>query len=277
MCGQPRRIIKDLDIEQLLKAYLNKLRIQTAIGRDEDAAAIEEDLATILDEIYSLTWLDKPNICLGDYFDEKNIPGLMRVLFDQLLGGWANQRVICVGDYSDKLPPGYQPSSYPLYDLRYKETHSLTDFARVFMESFEPHCPSKAQFFQAEYSRLLEEFFPASEQRVLLNLDSLEYVVSDELLPKDLKECNKDATPGLGDAVMASICWSQDGSTSMRSDCIDIEGDWAGNRFVITSLPLFNKTTGRKGWKDAGKIVYEELNNIWKSEGFPCRSGDDEH
>lgn len=153
---------------------------------------------------------------MGDYFDEGDIPSLVQVLFDHLLGTWANRRIICVGDYSDKLPPEYQYPSNTLYNRQYAGTLSLTDFAKLFRKSFESHCPSKAQFFQQEYSRLFEESFPPKQRHILLNLTSQEYVVGKELWGNELKGYG-DEMPGLGDAIMAGICWSQDPSTSMEA------------------------------------------------------------
>lgn len=222
----------------------------------------------MLEEIYSLTWLDHTDICLGDYFNKEDIPSLTRVLFDQFLGTWANTRIICVGDYSDKPPPGCQyPSNY-LYNRKYRETTSLTELAQTLLRRFEPHCPSKAQFFQEEYSRLFEEFFPSDQQQVLLNLTSREYVVSRTFWGKELKEGYPRELPGLGDAAMTGICWSQDSSTSMDSNSIDTQGKWAGHRFIIISKLAFDRIAGGQGWKDVSKNVFEVLDDIWESEGY---------
>ncbi|KIM93111.1 hypothetical protein OIDMADRAFT_61898 [Oidiodendron maius Zn] len=266
LCGQSRFIVKDIAIEQKLKAFLSEIRANIPTERDEYATTTEENLTTILNEIYNRARPQKTGISLGDYFNEESIPGLMRLLFDHLLGTWADQKIVCVGDYSNKLPPGYQASLDTLYNEQYKETLSLTDLAGVLLENFESHCPSKAPFFQEEYSRLFEEFFPSNQQHILLNLTSQEYVVSKVLWGKELKKHYDAVIPGLGDAAMTGICWSQDPSTSMESDCIDIEGKWAGHRFIIVSQSVFDETTGREGWKDASENVYGVLNNIWKVE-----------
>ncbi|KAH8800737.1 hypothetical protein F5884DRAFT_757584 [Xylogone sp. PMI_703] len=235
--------------------------------QDEDTTAIEENLTTVFEEIYYRSWY-KTSICLGDYFNKDDIPDLIRVLFDHFLGTWANRSIICVGDYSDKLPPGYQYSSDTLYKSQYRETLSLTDFAEAFLENFKPH-PSKAQSFQEEYSRLFEEFFPSNQRHILLNLTSREYVISEELWGKELKKGYGYERPGLGDAAMTGICWSQDPSTSMRSNCVNTEGKWAGHRFIIISEPVFDEIMGREDWKDVSQNIYKVLDNIWESEEIP--------
>ncbi|KAH8800880.1 hypothetical protein F5884DRAFT_541939 [Xylogone sp. PMI_703] len=262
------RFITNINIEQKLKAYLNELRAPTPTQRDEDTTAIEENLTTVFEKIYYRSWY-KTSICLGDYFNKDDIPDLIRVLFDHFLGTWADRSIICVGDYSNKLPPGYQYSSDTLYKSQYRETLSLTDFAEAFLKNFKPQWPSKAQSFQEEYSRLFEEFFPSNQRHILLNLTSREYVISEELWGKELKKGYGYERPGLGDAAMTGICWSQDPSTSMRSNCVDTEGKWAGHRFIIISEPVFDEIMGREDWKDVSQNIYKVLDNIWESEEIP--------
>jgi hypothetical protein len=190
---------------------------------------------------------------------EDDIPGLVRFLFDNLLGGWADTAIVCVGDYSEKLPPGYRHSSDSLYDMRYKESTTLVEFAHAVNRSFESCNPENAKAFQKEYSHLFEQYFPLDGHYALLNLTSREYVVSKGLWGRELGEDLRGKTPTLGDAAMTGICWSQDASTSMKYP-METEGKWACHRFVIVSMSLFDS----KGWKDVSADVYDVLSGIWK-------------
>ena len=100
----------DANIERKLKDYLSQLQTKTS-GQNEEEKTISaiQDLTPTetLKEIYSRTWLDNTHVSLGDYFKEDEIPDLIKILFDFCLGSWANQKIVCVGDYSDKLPLGY--------------------------------------------------------------------------------------------------------------------------------------------------------------------------
>ena len=74
---------------------------------------------------------------------------------------------------------------------------------------------------------------------------------------------------GLGDAAMSRICWSQDSSTSMEYDGCIVDGPWAGHRFAIVTVSVFDEMTrGREGWVGVTDEVNNELASIWRAEGL---------
>lgn len=155
----------DANIERKLKDYLSQLQTKTSGQSDEDKTmSAIQNLTPMetLEEIYSRTWLDNTRVSLGNYFKEDEIPDLIRVLFDFCLGSWANQKIVCVGDYSDRLPPGYHCASKTLYDENYSESISLSDISRVFLQNIESHRPDMARIFDEEYSRAFEAYFLSS-------------------------------------------------------------------------------------------------------------------
>jgi hypothetical protein len=187
------------------------------------------------------------------------------MLFDNLLGAWVNERIVCVGDYSDTLPPEYQSASKTLYDTGYSEVLSLSDCAKQFLKNLKSDS-DKADAFRVEYSRLLEESFPSDQQHVLLNLTSREYVFGE---CSSVKELHPDRNSwSLGDAAMSRICWSQDTSVSMSYDGSDlVQGEWAGHRFKIIPISMLDEITeGKQDWRDASEEVYQVLDAIRKAE-----------
>ena len=226
----------------------------------------EKTLNEIISNIHYLLKYGISEVCLGDYFDARDIPSLMEVLFDEFLGGWVDQRIVCVGGYSNKLPPGIQHESNSLYNDGYPVTLVLSDVVDVFLGSFRSQSPSKAQIFEEEYARLFEESFPASQTYVLLNLTCRKYVCGDGLWGRTLKQSTNNEAPGLGDAAMTHICWSQDSSTSLQYDWMDVEGKWAGHRFMIIPKTVFDIISDKKGWRDVTGEVFGLLNELWESE-----------
>ncbi len=181
----------------------------------------EEGLETILIEIFFRPWLFDADIHLSDYFEEKDITGLVRSLFSSFLGTWANQKIICVGDKCTASSPTCQLSSIPLYDSGRREAVNFSYIVESLMQCFSCD-PSQARLFRERYSQIFEEFFPSNQRYVLLNFTRQEYVASEELLGKTLLESSGYMRPGLGHAAMLCTCWSQDSSTSMQQKISNI-------------------------------------------------------
>jgi hypothetical protein len=236
----------------------------------ENVSQVQGD-PTLIGEIFDHIWLHEEDICIGAFFDIEDIPALVELLFDELLGTWVDQSIVCVGDYQDTLPPGFQSESDTLYDEEYAEVLSLESCAETFLKSLEHHCPKKAESFRQEYARLFETHFPSDQKHVLVNLDRREYVFGqNDFSRRDLKETRDRSVCSLGDAAMARICWSQDPSVSMDYQNWDlVEGQWACHRFAIVSVSVFNSTINRdRDWKDVSSEVYEVLDEVWKAEGY---------
>jgi hypothetical protein len=126
---------------------------------EEHSAQFEKNPSSIIEgrhlieEIFDETFCLEKDIYIGNYLDQEDIPTLVEMIFNSLLGTWVNQ-IICVGQYSDTLPLGYQSESETLYDYNYTEVPSLRDFAEQFFESLESHSANeaKATVFRVEYS-----------------------------------------------------------------------------------------------------------------------------
>jgi hypothetical protein len=84
------------------------------------------------------------------------------MLFDSLLRAWVNERIICISNYSDTLPPEYQFVSKTLYNTSYIEVLLLSNYTKQFLENLKSDS-DKADAFRVEYSRLLKESFPLDQ------------------------------------------------------------------------------------------------------------------
>jgi hypothetical protein len=199
---------------------------------------------------------------------------VLKTLFNTLLGGWAAQRIICVGDYATSPPAELTDVTGPLYNLDYDEIDSLTSFARDLLDSLKSYGEDQQERLQAEYSRLQEENFPVGQQHVLLNLTSHEYVLdksyeSHRRIGLGGHGAQNRMVWGLGDAALSRICWSQDPSTSMKHSGPITQGVWAGHRFAIIRTSVFKKNWNwREDWKDVSDEVNEFLARVWASEGI---------
>ncbi|KAF4634587.1 hypothetical protein G7Y89_g3515 [Cudoniella acicularis] len=181
-----RKNIRETEIKSKLRDYLADLEGNTKGDSPQTEEDTKEDPSSLLIDIYIRTRFpegDYPPI--GDYLSQRDILALVEMLFDNLLGAWVNKRIVCVGDYSDTLPPEYQSASKTLYDTSYTEVLSLSDCAKQFLENLKSDS-DKADAFRVEYSRLLEESFPSDQQHVLLNLTSREYVFGECSSVKEL-------------------------------------------------------------------------------------------
>lgn len=131
-----------------------------SINTEQEPTDITEDLPSLLHKIYLETWLGKGgDICVGDFINQKDIPQLVKALFNNLLGNWVDKRIVCVGDYAKTAPPAYKPKSKSLYNSGYRELLSLTNCAMVFLDDLKNHCQHKAETFQKEYCRRFEMYF----------------------------------------------------------------------------------------------------------------------
>lgn len=63
------------------------------------------------------------------------------------------------------------------------------------------------RLFDEEYSRTFEAYFPLSQEQVLLNLSSQEYVLGElGLWGRKLKKYKENGQPCLGDTAITGIC-----------------------------------------------------------------------
>lgn len=269
-------------IKSKLQAYLTQLYSAAHTRREstseeddpdgeEENADDEGDAASMLGKTYYGMWQGGAKaVCLGDYITLRDIPALVKLLFDNALGTWAHERIVCVGHRAGTLPPpGYESEGKPLYGLNVVRL-SLSDLAKMFLVDLKRRSPNKAKVFELEYRKRFERSFPSKQRHVLFNFDSGEYVLGERgLFGRDLYEYRDMTAFGLGDAAMSRICWSTDTSTSIYSGEHLARGPWAGHRFAIVSEPAFDDfTDGREGWTDVTDRVSEELGRIWGAKTY---------
>jgi hypothetical protein len=96
---------------------------------------------------------------------------------------------------------------------------------------------------------------------VLMNLSKQQYVkstVASSILPL------MDATDAgcFGQLILSRICWSTDDSCAMHSEGPLHRGPWAGDRFRIVTLDVFERRTSGEEWKDVSMEAPEWLEKL---------------
>jgi len=74
--------------------------------------------------------------------------------------------------------------------------------------------------------------------------------------------------PGLGNALLANIGWSDDSSTSMRCGygCDPTRGSWAGDRIDVRLMDDIMEDMTQEGWKDISRQEAAKLHSIWRED-----------
>jgi hypothetical protein len=180
--------------------------------------------------------------------------------FDDYFGLWATERIVCVGDYAETRPPGLEDIQQELYDCDACEIPSLRFSLYSTREALD--APTR-QIFDDTLSEIHASHFPADLRYVMLNFTAKQYVL-DRSHAGDLLLSYNERSPiqGFGDLVISQILWSQDPWTSLKCD-VDVEGSWAGHRFAIITLSVFDQmTNGRQGWTNVTDKCWQELSRI---------------
>lgn len=93
---------------------------------------------------------------------------------------------------------------------------------------------------------------------MLCNLTKKEYVHKEEII--------EHGKAGFGGFLLSRICWGS-GSISMQYGGGLNQGEWAGNRFEITTMDRISG--GLRGWKDVGEEPGDVMAEIWESDQGP--------
>ena len=212
----------------------------------------------------------------------------IRSLILQDSAPWAGGRIICVGGYTESLPDGLLSDEEAEElrrlnrDLPSDEPIDLSDISREHFEHFE-------YYFDLPYDRLLALF--SKEYRilsqiiketryewengwVLMNLSRMEYVTS-KAASRILRSMNPTDGCCFGQLLLARICWSSDGWTSVYFDGPLHQGVWAGDRFRIVTTDVFKaRTSDGEGWEDVSVEAAKWLKDILRSDsehkGYSC-------
>lgn len=164
---------------------------------------------------------------------------------------WAGDRIIYLGDYADDCPEGLLTEDEEK-ELNHPDYTGLYDFAAQ-------------RYKNASHWDVRKLPRPPW---VLRNLTRHEYVHSDAV---EIVNAGPDdrCVPGIMEALMIRLCWSSDGSLSMRYEARWpgirplYRGFWAGNRFDIIADSDFDV---KAGWKNVSAAVRREMFTIWASE-----------
>lgn len=194
---------------------------------------------------------------------------------------WAGHRLICLGDYAqdDDLPPGVLSPEDEL--CLYEAETSLREFSEESLPKLDEGRRSALRAGNWEFLTGLSWVERAqydaivrianfrgcdSELResLLCNLTKREYV------RQEAAEAHGQA--GLGEFLLARICWSSDPSASMSYEGEIHRGVWAGDEFEVTTFDRLRG--GSEGWKDVSDEMSREMEDMWESEyGEDWRKG----
>lgn len=176
-------------------------------------------------------------------------------------GGWAGDRILCVGDYLDDGDyPDHVFTEEELAEFKDVSLYQIQD--ESFKDAVEP-----TELEMAYHRRGSSRRRQAPEVLCLCNLTTHEFVRSDVLEAEfaDYEETNYPGLPDLSHALVARICWSS--CPSGPKGQVPQKGCWAGHRFEIIHLP--EEGLG-EGWKDVSEEVVDELGAIWDHEWELC-------
>lgn len=174
----------------------------------------------------------------------------VEALVNPFEGSWAGDRIICVGDYADSLPPGVvvdadqdnnlyhtakqqfkelpvDPNGLPEYmdDPDFLDSMSEDDFTRFINVAQAADRSSRATNHNIEI------------ETVLCNLTRHEFIKESTVA--------KVLGADLGHMLVRKISWSDEW------DCGLGGGSWAGDKCEVTTLDQIKD--GGQGWKDIGQ------------------------
>lgn len=229
----------------------------------------------------------------------------IRQYYTSLLGCWAGQNIICVGDYVDAgdYPPnlysaeeeqelnqmrvgpdGYLDSNadskrLTLYHFAtepigtIEEVVDLYQISRRTLYACMRRCRSKewtVDFRHPELVMTNSTYFPNSQVWILRNLTAKEFVLPTAVaLKPEYIDGPFIRGLGFGEVVMTRTCWTSDYGIAMSSGTGICRGVWAGHRFDITTLSRHNEKTKGEKWRDVSEDVSKEIAHIWECEDGP--------
>ncbi|MCJ1378644.1 hypothetical protein MMC17_001743 [Xylographa soralifera] len=252
--------------------------------------------------------LDYPSILklavTSSYF-WKSCRSRLFVIQASLLGSWAGEKIVCLGDYvsASDHPPGmfteqekrdlsrtalpYDEESDDVEeDRRYNnslsmiasETYREIQFSQSRKRrhlSLSPSCIQRNLWPKAQslppdieesLTRIKEIFYPEHRAFILRNLTTQEYVRAEGITRHpEYIHGPKIDRVGFGHVVLMRICWSSDSSGVSRRGIN--RGKWAGHRFEVTTVERHERSIkADEQWKDVSVQVREEIKDIWEFE-----------
>ncbi|EER44449.1 conserved hypothetical protein [Histoplasma capsulatum var. duboisii H88] len=212
-------------------------------------------------------WAGTPVICVGDesHRDGKYPDGLLSSEdLDELAKG------LEVEELEEGLAESYAEIPVNLYDLANARYTSITEVTTGFPHGlFVLALDLRHKWGSpADITRVvnpkLSSFYPCSEEWVLRNLTTHEFV-RPSAIALDQRYIRGPFIKilGYGEVILSKICWSTNDFTSVAGDPLN-QGPWAGHALDI--VPASYLDDDKNPWKDISDEVSREIAEIWRSE-----------
>ncbi|KAI0047402.1 hypothetical protein FA95DRAFT_1226092 [Auriscalpium vulgare] len=221
-------------------------------------------------------WIGGRLVCVGDYADLDDLPaGMLSPIEREEL-----ETVLCRANHSSDDADEADTSNHPptLYNFAqktYTNVAHLTEGPPLSMALL-----SMCNLDMARCYGMYDAAFDADEW-VLCNLSKQEYVLSrtiKDFIGEETKGPFCRGRIGFGTAILTRICWSSDSSTAMPYKLGLHRGEWAGDRFRVTTVDKFEETENTAEWTDVGAQVVAAIEEIWRSDdGEDWRNNIDLH
>ncbi|KAJ1680280.1 hypothetical protein EV182_000298 [Spiromyces aspiralis] len=184
-------------------------------------------------------------------------------IYEELYSGlsWQGCRIACIGDYTGKVPRrlpragvkvevGDDESFYDYVENHFQEIDmDMTDEIRkAKMVERAMNGEEENPVKMVEWEMTGEEEDPT--KFVVLNESRKEYVVT--------------SRRNFTKVIISLICWSDDPSVSMNTDCEIYRGPWAWDRISILSQRQFGPVAAE--FKDRTKRIYQHVRKIIKDD-----------
>jgi len=188
----------------------------------------------------------------------------------ELPGGWAGDRIICLGNHSHSWPDGVVPAAdfqESTSDVSWTSNDETCDEdSDTDAASQEPTKRPSASFIKlchparfTDFDQEIRAAYPEDQVWVLRNISKKLYIRSDGIpvrnrgnrLTYEVGHRGLESYPGLGNALLANIGWSDDSSTSMRCGygCDPTRGSWAGDRIDVRLMDDVMEDMTQEGGK----------------------------
>ncbi|RDB25968.1 hypothetical protein Hypma_006271 [Hypsizygus marmoreus] len=168
-----------------------------------------------------------------------------------LIGSWAGDRIICIGDYTD-----YR--DYPKGLLTEAERRKITKTTSLYDIAYKKYDTVRPIRFPSPAAESMALAFAHDQVWVLRNLSKHQYVRVDALGadPKHVRgPSTRWGSPGLGDVLLPRIMWTSETGQNYYEGEIG-RRSWAGDRFDIQTL---DTVEGDDEWKDISMRVAREI------------------
>jgi hypothetical protein len=201
-------------------------------------------------------------------------------------GGWAGDRIICLGDYANSWPDGVvsavdfsdPPSPGASQDIWSEDGYGdyISNDDEENPQVFARSCRTVRN---VDLGDEVWAAYPNDRVWVLRNITKKLYVRSNGI--PTVNNENRltynghhglKGFPGLGNVLVANIGWSQDSSTSMwysRSGKL-AEGNWAGNRIDVRLMDDIVEDMAKEGWTDISRQEAITMYHVW----YECGDGE---